>query len=130
MRRFIERLKSYFLRKAAGDFAACLIIGAALFLAPGVLVWAFDLNTVWLGKVWEQVLPYLPVTLQLASDVAEKAHQFLLAGFNFTNGLLEEEADAAAQLEAGARIYLIGEAWVLKIQVSFILRTLYRVSVG
>jgi hypothetical protein len=126
MHGFIEHLKTYLLRKFCGDFVAWMLIGVIWVLIPGTLVWAFDANATWIGEIWNQVYPHIGLELQLASDAVSKAHEAVIATLNLANGLLGEDSTVASRLEAGARILLIGEVWVVKIQFSSILRMAYR----
>lgn len=121
-----HRFQDYLYRKWVANLVAFLIVIALWFLFPSLLVQVFNWNAEWVSDLWYGVFyPYLPTEIQLASEAVGAAHDAVLAGVDFASYLSGAEVEAAARLEATARILLIGELLLVIIGLSILLRLLH-----
>lgn len=141
--------QAYTARKALADAGAIvLIVIAALFFHMQLLA-TFGLNSAWTAPVWSKwIAPQLPWEIALAGDAVRFASQTALKGQAATVNATEAAKATARNLrqvqsfrelfsgkwaslgdqgrsplvESWTRLLLLGEAWLLKIQLSLLLR--------
>jgi|GEM_PF-4048712 len=144
-----EWIKEYLFRKCIADAVAMLsIVVVAIGWYP-VLLGAFNTNAAWMDVVWSDlVAPALPTELALAGEGVRIAHdaaiKFQRAAVNAAenaktsrNNLREVkgfrelfkgkwiargQTERSPMMETWTRLLLLGEAWILKIQISILLR--------
>ncbi len=122
----IEVIKDYLYRKMLGDAWAIMAIALLLIFWSDALIALFNLNAWWVTKLWAAyIAPNLPIELRLAGEAMGAAHHAMLSALRFSTGLVKKGADAST-IEAGARILLLGEAWILKVQLSLAFRMVYQ----
>lgn len=152
----IQWFKDYLFRKFVADAVAVVLIVATALLSHQMLLSAFSLNNAWMDVVWsEWVAPVLPREAALAGEGVRIAHEaalkFQRAAVNaaenaktsknnlrdvktikeFIKGkwIARGETPRSSMMETWVRLLLLGEAWILKIQLSMLLRlpfTLWR----
>ncbi|HVU79988.1 MAG TPA: hypothetical protein VHD37_01340 [Candidatus Paceibacterota bacterium] len=109
----------YIIMKAVTHVAALFWLALLWWMLPGILLWGFDTNLVWIGWVWGHIYPLLPPEASLPLQSVDKIYGSLVMIVENMTKLLPTVT--GKQVEAATRAAL-GEGWVLVVEVSFALR--------